>query len=67
MIDGSPSEPQIARWLAHLNDEEVLGQMSRLRMAFDYDPEVERYNLEVLMDCRDAALRFGNNDGPHEK
>lgn len=67
MIDGSPSEPQIARWLAHLDDEEVLGQMSRLRMAFDYDPEVERHNLEVLMGCRDAAFRFGDSDGPHEK
>lgn len=67
MIDGSPSEPQIARWLAQLNHEEVLERMSPLRMAFDYDPEVERHNFEVLKGCRDAALRFGDSDGPHEK
>ena len=39
-MDGSPSDQQIAAWLAQLTDEEVLDRMSRLKRIHTYDPGV---------------------------
>lgn len=65
-MDGSPSSPQIAAWLAQLNDEEVLERMSRLQVTYDYTPDLVLHNFEVLKAWQDEALRFGHNDQPVE-
>lgn len=53
MIDGSPSAEQIAAWLDHLGDEELLERMSRLEPTHDYGPELS--DFEVLKGMRDEA------------
>jgi hypothetical protein len=58
-MDGSPSAEQIAAWLHHLTDEEVLERMSRLEMTHAYDPDVVLRNFEVLKGMRDDAVAFG--------
>ncbi|MFJ4228416.1 hypothetical protein ACIPYV_12720 [Paenarthrobacter nicotinovorans] len=65
-MDGSPSSPQIAAWLAQLNDEEVLERMSRLQVTYDYAPNLVLQNFEVLKGWQNEALRFGHNDQPVE-
>ncbi|MEU5726751.1 hypothetical protein ABZ783_33740 [Micromonospora sp. NPDC047738] len=57
-VDGSPSDQQIAAWLAQLTDEEVLDRMSRLTVTHTYDPGVMLHNVEVLEGLRDEALGF---------
>ncbi|MGW2625869.1 hypothetical protein [Micromonospora taraxaci] len=57
-MDGSPSDQQIAAWLAQLTDEEVLDRMSRLKVTHTYDPGVLLHNVEVLEGLRDEALGF---------
>lgn len=57
-VDGSPSDQQIAAWLAQLTDEEVLDRMSRLKVTHTYDPGVMLHNVEVLEGLRDEALGF---------
>ncbi|MEU9510711.1 hypothetical protein AB0D32_31035 [Micromonospora sp. NPDC048170] len=47
-VDGSPSDQQIAGWLAQLTDEEVLDRMSRLKMTRTHNPGVMLHNFEVL-------------------
>lgn len=58
MIDGSPSAEQIAAWLDHLGDEELLERMSRLEPTHDYDPDIVLSNFEVLTGMRDEAAAF---------
>ena len=58
-MDGSPSAEQIAAWLDHLTDEEVLERMSRLKMTHTYDPDIVLRNFEVLKGMRDDAVAFG--------
>ncbi|MEU4472461.1 hypothetical protein [Micromonospora sp. NPDC023888] len=57
-VDGSPSDQQIAGWLAQLTDEEVLDRMSRLKVTHTYDPGVMLHNFEVLEGLRDEALGY---------
>lgn len=61
-VDCSPSEQQIAAWLAQLTDEEVLDRISRLKMTQTSDRGVIRHNLKILEDLRDEALGFGHDD-----
>jgi hypothetical protein len=66
-MGGSPSSPQIAAWLAQLNDEEVLERMSRLLVTYDYAPNLVLHNFEVLKGWQDEAREFGQNDQPVER
>jgi hypothetical protein len=50
---------QIAAWLDHLTDEEVLERMSRLQMTHTYDPDIVMRNFEILKGMRDDAVAFG--------
>ncbi|RKN51229.1 hypothetical protein D7223_00460 [Micromonospora endolithica] len=61
-VDGSPSNQQIAAWLAQLTDEEVLDRMSRLKVTHSYNPGVMLHNVEVLEGLRDEALGFAHAD-----
>lgn len=61
-MDGSPSAAQIAAWLDHLTDEEVLERMSRLEPTHTYNPDIVLRNLEVLNGMRDDAVAFGANE-----
>lgn len=45
-MDGSPSAEQIAAWLDHLTDEEVLERMSRLKPTHTYNPDIVLRNFE---------------------
>jgi hypothetical protein len=63
-MDGSPSDQQIAAWLAQLSDEDVLDRMSRLKPTHTYNPGVIRHNAGVLKGLRDEALGFGRDDQP---
>jgi len=63
-MEGSPSAEQIAAWLDHLTDEEVLEQMSRLQMTHTYDPDIVLRNFEVLKGMRDDAVAFGAGEAP---
>ena len=53
------SVEQIAAWLDHLTEEEVLERMSRLQMTHTYDPDIVLRNFEVLKGMRDEAVAFG--------
>ncbi|MFC0100991.1 hypothetical protein ACFFKH_26180 [Micromonospora marina] len=57
-VDDSPSDQQIAAWLANLADGEVLDRMSRLKATHTHDPGVILQNVEVLEGLRDEALGF---------
>ena len=61
-IDGSPSAKQIAVWLDHLTDEEVLERMSQLTPTHPYDPDIVMRNFEVLKAMRDDAVAFGADE-----
>lgn len=61
-MDGSPSDHQIAAWLAHLTDHEVLDRISQLKVPPAHDPDVMLHNLEVLENLRDEVLGFGHDD-----
>lgn len=56
--DGPPGSDQVAAWLSHLSDKEVLKRMSRLRASFSRDPEVMLRNFETLEGMRDEAAEF---------
>lgn len=60
----SPSEQQIAAWLAQLTDEDVLGRMTRIKGNHAYDLSVLLRNAEVLEGLRDEALAFADADHP---
>jgi len=62
--EGSPSAKQIADWLTHLSDEEVLARMSQLKQTETYDPDVVLRNLEVLKGMRNEALAFDDDEPP---
>lgn len=57
-MDDSPNVAQIAAWLNHLADGELLERMSRLKMPHGYDPDVVLSNFEILKDMRDEAAAF---------
>lgn len=61
-LDGSPSTEQIAAWLDHLTDEEVLERMSLLKRVHTYHPDILMRNFEVLKGMRDEAVAFTAND-----
>jgi hypothetical protein len=61
-VEGSPSEQQIAVWLAQLTDEEVLDRISRLKVTHTYDCGITLHNLKILEGLRDEALGFGHDD-----
>jgi len=61
-MDGAPSAEQIAAWLDHLTDEEVLERMSRLKPNHTYNPDTMLCNLEVLRGMRDEAVAFGADE-----
>ncbi|WP_217496152.1 hypothetical protein [Arthrobacter sp. 24S4-2] len=63
-IDGSPSCQQIAAWLDHLSDEEVLERLNRLQVTFNYNPGLMLHNIEVMNGLRDEALAFGREAQP---
>ena len=58
-MDGSPRAEQIAAWLKHLTDEEVLQRTSRLKPTHTYAPDIVLRNFEVLKGLRDEAVAFG--------
>lgn len=58
LIDGSPNAEQIAAWLNHLSDGELLKRMSRLKLAPVYDSDIVLSNFEVLKGMRDEAAAF---------
>lgn len=59
-VEGAPDAGQVAAWLTHLSDEEVLDRMSRLQVTDTHDPDGDavRRNLEVLSGLRDEARAF---------
>jgi hypothetical protein len=61
-MDSSPSAEQVAAWLDHLTDEEVLERMSRLEPTHTYNPAITRRNLEVLKGMRGEAVAFGADE-----
>jgi hypothetical protein len=63
-MDGSPGTEQIATWLDHLADEEVLKRMSRLKPTHTYEPDIVLSNFEVLSAMRDEAVAFGADEAP---
>lgn len=58
-MDGSPSAKQIAAWLDHLTDEELLERMSRFQITHTYDADIMLRNVEILKGMRDDAVAFG--------
>ena len=64
-LDGSPSAEQIAAWLDHLTDEEVLQRIARLKLTHTYDPDIVLDNFKILQGMRDEAVAFGE-DGARE-
>jgi len=66
-LNGSPSESQIATWLAELDDDEVLARMSMLKATYTYDPDTMLHNVEVLEGLRDEALIFTRDGQPVQK
>ena len=61
-MDGSPSAKQIAAWLGHLTDEDVLDRMSQLKPTHTYNPDIVMRNFEVLKAMRDEAVAFGADE-----
>lgn len=61
-MDGSVSAEQIAAWLDHLTDEELLERMSRLKPTHTYSAEIVLRNYEVLKGMRDEAVAFGADE-----
>lgn len=62
-MDGSLSVEQIAAWLDHLPDGEVLERMSRLKPTRIHNPDIVLRNFEVLARMRDEAVAFGTDEG----
>lgn len=58
-MDASPSARQIAAWLDHLTDGELLERVSRLQPTDSYDPDIALRNFEVLKGMCDEAVAFG--------
>ncbi|MDB5336601.1 MAG: hypothetical protein JWN70_2220, partial [Planctomycetaceae bacterium] len=63
-IDGSRHWRQIMTWLEQLTDDEVMERVGRLGVAFNYEPDIVRRNIEILNGLRDEALAFGREDQP---
>ncbi|MHC6220497.1 hypothetical protein [Arthrobacter sp. MMS24-S77] len=55
---GAPNKQEIAGWLGHLTDIEVMERMRRLEATFTYEPEIILRNALVLNGLRDEALAF---------
>jgi hypothetical protein len=65
-LDGSPSTGQIAAWLDHLTDEEVLERMSRLQPTHTHNPNIVVRNFEVLKGMLGEALTFGADEAARD-